>query len=571
VTASGQLALASCAPVVGRRVHADRVTYKAWLYQHATGYGARWARLDAYDRFVERWPVLQAWFDAPLRQRLFDHETLVRGQNPHGGASVIMPYLIYLSLVHGVGLDYPLLLGRSFRSPLTHQARHAGLGIDLDMFGRHVARLGELGYADPRQTLLWPLGRMLLHRGDPDLAALGMADLDGLGEAVEAFTARMRLEPLRQFYARREVGKQGEDPVTSYLRTAVGRLHATHVLLFDIGQVDRTPIGRTSPGHWTNSLAPAGAPPKITAVVERYLRLHLDANLDRPQTVRHARDALRRLVRWLTAAHPGITSLAELHREHAEEFLRWLGAQNNQHTGQPLSLTTRRSVVTLITRFATETAAWQWGDVPAKTLFTHADIPKINKPLPRFIPDHELAVLMAAVDQLPDPCQWAALIVARWSGARRDEIRRLAVDCLDAYPDGHPRLRIPVGKGHTERSIPLHPQAAEALRPLIDRAREQRSRPRFDPGAGRTVQHLFLVRGDCCPTRFCSTCPSKPPAPPQDWSTRPASRQSAPTGSVTRLAPNSPKVAPAFRRSWPCSVTGRPTCRSSTRRCPTQP
>jgi len=230
-------------------------------------------------------------------------------------------------------------------------------------------------------------------------------------------------------------------------------------------------------------------------VLERYLRLHLDANLDRPQTVRHARDALHRLVRWMSAAHPEITSLAELHREHAEEFLRWLGAQTNQHTGEALSPTTRRSIVTLITRFVTETAAWEWEDVPARVLFTHADIPKINRPLPRFIPDHELAALMAAVDQLPDPHQRTALIVARWSGARRDEIRRLAVDCLETYPDGHPRLRIPVGKGHAERSIPLHPQAAEALRPLIERARQRRCRPRFDPNVGRPVQHLFLVRG----------------------------------------------------------------------------
>ena len=84
---------------------------------------------------------------------------------------------------------------------------------------------------------------------------------------------------------------------------------------------------------------------------------------------------------------------------------------------------------------------------------------------------------MTAVEQLPDPYQRAALIVARWSGARRDEIRRLAMDCLDTYPDGHPRLRIPVGKGHTERSIPLHPQAADALQPLIELARRAR-RPR---------------------------------------------------------------------------------------------
>jgi len=99
---------------------------------------------------------------------------------------------------------------------------------------------------------------------------------------------------------------------------------------------------------------------------------------------------------------------------------------------------------------------------------------------------------------LPEPAnpyQRAALIVARWSGARRDGIRRLAVDCLDAYPDGHPRLRIPVGKDYTERSIPLHPQAADALQPLIDQARAQGGRRRYDPSAGREVQHIFVVRG----------------------------------------------------------------------------
>jgi len=56
-----------------------------------------WARLDDYDRFLDRWPSLQDWFDAPLRQRLLDKENCVRGQHPHGGASVIMPYLTYLS------------------------------------------------------------------------------------------------------------------------------------------------------------------------------------------------------------------------------------------------------------------------------------------------------------------------------------------------------------------------------------------------------------------------------------------------------------------------------------------
>jgi integrase len=39
---------------------------------------------------------------------------------------------------------------------------------------------------------------------------------------------------------------------------------------------------------------------------------------------------------------------------------------------------------------------------------------------------------MTAVADLPCPYQRAALLVARWSGARRGEICRLTVDCLDA-------------------------------------------------------------------------------------------------------------------------------------------
>ena len=488
--------------VPARRVHADRATYKMWIDERCASYAVRWARLDDYDRFVERWPSLQDWFDAPLRQRLLDKQNCIRGQHPHGGASVIMPYLTYLSLVHGVGLDYPVLLARTFTSPFKHQARNGGLGIDTELFDRHVTRLEQLGYARARAQLLWPLSRMLLHRGDPDLTALGMDDLTDLREAIDAFTARLRLEPLREFYSRSPDSRPAAEVANTYLRSAIARLHSVHVLLFHTGQVHEPPRGRVNAGTWVDHLAPDFAPPKIRAVLERYLRLHLQANLDRPQTVRHARDALRRLVTWMAQAHPEMASLAELHREHAEEFLRWLGEQTSQHTGAPLSVSFRRTIITLITRFLTETAAWGWDDVPARVLFTRADIPKITHPLPRFIPDHELAALMCAVDQLPDPYQRAALLVARWSGARRDEIRRLAIDCLDTYPDGHPRLRIPIGKGHAERSIPLHPQAADALQPLIELARQQRARPRFDPSAGRPVQHIFIVRGKLLSSAF---------------------------------------------------------------------
>ena len=487
-----------------KRLHVDRGTYRQWVWQNIRSSSVRSARMHSYDDFVRRWPRLQDWFAAPLRQRLLDDEDCVRGQNPHGGASVIMPYLSYLSLVHGVGLDYDVLLGRTFASPFTNSVHNGGLGVDVELFDRHVARLIQLGYAPAgaRQQLKWPLGRMLLHRGDPDLGALSVDDLDELRTAVDRFTARLRLEPLRDFYSRSRSAADQPDSARDYFSTAIARMHAVQVLLFNVGQIDQAPSGRIDAGTWTDHLAPSQAPPRIRAVIERYLRLHLAANLDRPQTVRHSRDALRRLVHWLTSTHPEVTNLNQLHREHAEEFLRWFGEQTSQHTGVPLALTTRRSVITLLTRFVNETAAWQWVDVPARVLFTRGDIPKIPRSLPRFIPDDQLIALMNAVDQLQDPYQRAALIVARWSGARRDEIRRLAVDCLDSYPDGHPRIRIPVGKGHTERSIPLHPQAAQALQPLLALASEQAPRGQYDSSAGRAVRHLFVVRGKLLSNAF---------------------------------------------------------------------
>ena len=63
-----------------------------------------------------------------------------RGERDHA-------YLSYLSLVRGVGLDYDVLLGRTFASPFTNSVHNGGLGVDVELFDRHVARLVQLGYA----------------------------------------------------------------------------------------------------------------------------------------------------------------------------------------------------------------------------------------------------------------------------------------------------------------------------------------------------------------------------------------------------------------------------------------
>ncbi len=178
-----------------------------------------------------------------------------------------------------------------------------------------------------------------------------------------------------------------------------------------------------------------------------------------------------------------------------EEYLQWLPGQPSALTGKPLVTSTIKHEINNIAAFFRDTAVWGWDDVPGRSLLTARDSPRTPQSVPRFVPRHDLDRLTAAIAALPDPMQRAALLVARWSGARRDEIRRLPLDCLDTYADGHPRLRIPVGKGYAERMVPLHPDAAAALGEAIALARAQNAAPRHDASAGRAVRYVFVRRG----------------------------------------------------------------------------
>ena len=145
--------------------------------------------------------------------------------------------------------------------------------------------------------------------------------------------------------------------------------------------------------------------------------------------------------------------------------------------------------------FFRDTAAWEWADVPGRPLLAAGDAPRRPARLPRYIPTLELTRLMAAILQLPCPFQRTALLVARWSGARRGEIQRLAVDCLDRYPDGTARLRLPAGKTYRERIVPLHEEAAVALRALIDLRTKGSERAFIDELTGAPTRYLFMQHG----------------------------------------------------------------------------
>jgi len=481
----------------GSRRHASEEVYAAWVREFVPQPAARGERMSAYRRFVEQWPDLEDWFCAPLAERLgfTGHRVYANGRTAaHRAAG----YLVYLALVGGVGHDFAYVLGRRYARILDPASGAAGYGIDLPLWESHVARLVQLGYPPTaaRSRLTWGLGRLILTRGDPDLTAITTDDLYAAGREIRQFGAQEDFLDLRRALYPVRGSSITQDAGTTFVRTHLAKLHAVHVLLFNIGQVCEPPtVGTQRRPTWTDRLLPEPCASTIREPVERYLRIRLEAKFDRPQTVRLAREGLRRFVAWLTREHPDVTSLAQVDRSLMEEYLRWLPGCLNKHTGEPLAVTTLKHEVNAIGAFCRDTAIWGWTDVPGRPLISSRDTPRRPETLPRYLTTQEVDALMGAVEDLTDPLQRAALLLLRWSGARRDEIRRLTIDCLDHYPDGHPRLRIPVGKGHTERIIPLHPNAAATLEEVIARVKTQNPMARRDQTTGELAHYVFVRRG----------------------------------------------------------------------------
>lgn len=483
------------------RHHASQAEYFDWVRRVLPNPAGVKMRRYFYNRFVARWPNLDAWFAEPLLVRLDLHGRSVREIGRRTGPSHDAgSYLAYLSLVHGIAMDAAWVLSRNFDN-LFDPRIAAGLGLDLARIDALVQRMLQLGYrpVSCRASLTWALARLVLWRGDPDLRAITYADLTRFGEEVRDYCARPEAGFIRASHvknARRDTPL--EELARQFEKAAVTRLHGLHVLLFNVGQITQVPLPSLRPCPlWKDELVPPGTPSAIATPIERWLRLRLQTTdpAEIAESIRHCRDSFRYFLRWLTQTHPQITSLAQLTRTHLEGFLTHLHGHINPRNGQPLSGRTRHTYLSPLLSFFRETSQWGWDDVPGRPLLGRADLPKLPLPLPRFIPRADLDRLMVAVESLDNSYQRTALLLLRWSGARRGEIARLTLDCLDAYPDGHPRLRIPAGKTYTERMVPLHPEAAYSLRELIARTQAANAAARHDPSAGKPVQFVFMHRG----------------------------------------------------------------------------
>ena len=238
----------------------------------------------------------------------------------------------------------------------------------------------------------------------------------------------------------------------------------------------------------------------MKTLIERYVGAR--SLTDRPGTIEHTRVALVRFAAWLGEREPGLSAFDSVNRDDIVAYTAVLDEYRNPRGGRPLAVSTKRWHLGALSGFFRDGASWEWTGMPAHRVLGAGDLPRMVKALPRFIPEDQLAALMTAIRALDCPHRRAALLVARWSGARRGEIARLDLDCLDRYLDGTARLRVPAGKTKTERAIPLHEEAADAIRAVQLLRNEATDRGLADELTGVRTRYLFVQHGQMISTTY---------------------------------------------------------------------
>jgi hypothetical protein len=110
------------------------------------------------------------------------------------------------------------------------------------------------------------------------------------------------------------------------------------------------------------------------------------------------------------------------------------------------------------------------------------DLPRPDEPLPRFLDDPTAAKFMATLAVDPNPRRRLMIELLARTGIRVGELSALEDDAMVRIRDTF-WLRIPVGKLHNDRYVPLHPLLVE----LIDDYRARR---------GPSTSGLLVQRND---------------------------------------------------------------------------
>jgi len=409
---------------------------------------------QAARRFLVRYPDLQSWSARPLSARL--------RADVH-----IWPFVMFLMLHRHLRPGYDFLLARKMPS-IWRELDRSPLRGDLDRF---LAAAGELGFS--RRNALGVgsqvIVRILIESGK-SLDAITEADLAELAGACEA---RERASGVgwrhyaKAFYTARQV-------------------------LYHLEILPSPPPSPTGATRHSFERRMAGAPDALRASFVSYLELL--SGTHRPGTITAMATHLSYFARHLAEVDSGIGSLRELDRTtHIESYLVAVADARSSRGGGPISASERRARVLAISVFLNRISEWGWPEAPERRLLFASDIPKLPRPLPRYLPPDADRLLVHSLEGSENRLYADALLLQRACGLRIGELCDLELDCVHEVPSQGAWLKVPLGKLDSERMVPLDEETVS----LIDRIVAHRSpgRPLPHPRSGRPTEFLLTHHG----------------------------------------------------------------------------
>jgi len=181
----------------------------------------------------------------------------------------------------------------------------------------------------------------------------------------------------------------------------------------------------------------------------------------RPATVSAADLALRLFAHRVTLADPTCVTVAAIGRTHIEDFKRWQ-AKRPGRGGKPLSTTTIRHRLSMLRTFFERIIEWDYDDAPARLPIYSTDFPALDEALPKFLDDPTAAKFMATLAIDPNRRRRLMVELLARTGMRVGELAALEDDAMVRQGDLH-QLRIPVGKLHNDRFVPLLPKLVDLI------------------------------------------------------------------------------------------------------------
>jgi integrase len=214
--------------------------------------------------------------------------------------------------------------------------------------------------------------------------------------------------------------------------------------------------------------------PQMASTMARYLdQLAVSA---RPSTVTAVDLTLRQFAECVTVTDPDCHSVALVRRAHFEDYKRWL-ARRPGRRGTVTASTICRTARVAAHVLRTDHRVGLRRSRPRPDLRWR--LPNRDEPLPKFLDDPTAAKFMATVAADPNTRRRLMVELLARTGIRSGELAGLDDNAMVLIGDTH-WLRIPVGKLHNDRYVPLLPFLVE----LINEHRTRRGPAR----SGRLVE-----------------------------------------------------------------------------------